>query len=76
MKKWPSPDAVCIVAASASLADAAATAVGNRVKTGRDIDGAIRLGKTIEGVEGIVIIVGRDMGLWGDVELVRLAKKS
>ena len=69
-------DAVTIVAASASLADAAATAVGNRVKTGRDIDGAVRLGKTIEGVEGIVIIVGRDVGLWGDVELVRLAKKS
>ena len=69
-------DAVCIVADSAILADAAATAVGNRVKTGKDIDRAIRFGKTIEGVRGIVIIAGKDMGLWGDVELVRLTKKS
>lgn len=69
-------DAVCILSGSALLADAAATAVGNRVRTGRDIDGAIRFGQTIDGVEGIVIIAGRDMGLWGDVELVRLVKKA
>lgn len=69
-------DAVCIVSDSAILADAAATAVGNRVKTGRDIDQAIRFGKTIDGVQGIVIIAGKEMGLWGDVELVKLTKKA
>ncbi|MFA6012588.1 MAG: UPF0280 family protein [Desulfobacteraceae bacterium] len=69
-------DAVCIVADSAILADAAATAVGNRVKTGRDIDRAIRFGKSIEGIQGIVIIAGKEMGLWGDVELVKLTKKA
>ncbi len=68
-------DAVCIVSDSALIADAAATAVGNRVRTGRDIDHAIRFGRGINGVDGIVIIQGKDMGLWGDVELVRLAKK-
>jgi ApbE superfamily uncharacterized protein (UPF0280 family) len=65
-------DAVCIVSDSAILADAAATAVGNRVKTPKDIDKAIRFGRTIEGVQGIVVVLGKDMGLWGDVKLVRL----
>jgi hypothetical protein len=69
-------DAICIVADSAILADAAATAVGNRVKTARDIDQAIRFGKTIEGIQGIVIIAGKEMGLWGEVELVKLTKKA
>jgi ApbE superfamily uncharacterized protein (UPF0280 family) len=65
-------DAVCIVSKSAILADAAATAIGNRVTSEKDIDPAIQYGKKIEGVEGIVIIKGREMGLWGDVELVRI----
>lgn len=71
-----SADAVCILSDSASLADAAATSVGNRVKSEKHIDEAIAFGKQIQGVQGIVIVVGSKMGLWGDVELVSLTKKA
>lgn len=65
-------DAVCIVSDSCPLADAAATAVGNRVKGKKDIQDAIDFGKTIEGVTGIIVITGEDAGFWGDVEIVSL----
>lgn len=69
-------DAVCIVSSSSCLADAAATSVGNMVKKKNDINRAISYGRTIDGVEGIVVVIGSDMGAWGDVELVRLIKKA
>lgn len=62
-------DAVVVVAPSALLADAAATAIGNRVKTAADIDGAIGLGREITGLAGLVIIKGDSIGLWGDIRL-------
>ncbi|MDQ1331244.1 MAG: hypothetical protein QG578_1511 [Thermodesulfobacteriota bacterium] len=65
-------DAVCVVSDSCPLADAAATAVGNRVKGKKDIRDAIDFGKIIDGVTGIVVIMGEDAGFWGDVEAVRL----
>lgn len=65
-------DAVCILSRSAALADAAATAVGNRVKTKKDIESGLERGKTIEGVAGILIIVQDRMGVWGQIKLVQL----
>jgi len=65
-------DAVCILSKSAALADAAATAVGNRVQEGKDIDRGLEKGKEIEGVLGTLIIVGEKMGVWGDIRLTRL----
>ena len=62
-------DAVVVVAASASLADAAATAIGNRVSRPDDINGAIEFGRSIGGLKGIVIIAGKSVGVWGDVKL-------
>jgi ApbE superfamily uncharacterized protein (UPF0280 family) len=62
-------DAVVVVAASASLADAAATAIGNRVSRPDDINGAIEFGQSIGGLKGIVIIAGKNIGAWGDVKL-------
>jgi hypothetical protein len=64
-------DAAIILAPSAALADAAATAVGNVVKGEQDIDAAIELGKQIKGINGIVVIVGSNMGAWGDIKLVK-----
>lgn len=63
-------DAVCVVSKSATLADAAASAVGNRVKDKKYIKPALDYGIKIPGVRGIVIIIGSDMGIIGDVELV------
>lgn len=67
-------DAVCIVARQCALADAAATAVGNCVSSSETIPEAIRFARTIEGVEGVVVICGEQMGLWGDLRIVRLDK--
>ena len=65
-------DAVCILSKSAALADAAATAVGNRVKSRKDIESALETGKGIEGVLGTLIIIGDRMGVWGNIKLVQL----
>ncbi len=65
-------DAVCILSKSAALADAAATAVGNIVKEKDDIERGLERGKGIEGVSGMLIIVGEKMGVWGNVKLTRL----
>jgi ApbE superfamily uncharacterized protein (UPF0280 family) len=62
-------DAVVTVAGSAALADAAATAVCNRVQNPDDINDAIELGKGIVGLRGLVIIIGKDIGVWGDIKL-------
>jgi len=65
-------DAVCVVARQCALADAAATAVGNRVSSGDAIPDAIRFARSIKGVEGLVVVCGEQMGLWGDLRIVRL----
>jgi ApbE superfamily uncharacterized protein (UPF0280 family) len=65
-------DAVCVISPSATLADAAATALGNRVQGKGDIERVLEEGRTISGVEGIVIIVGDALGAWGEYELVKL----
>lgn len=62
-------DAVTVLSRSTALADAAATAIGNVVRTDADIAEGLDLGKRIAGVEGIVIIMGERMGVWGDVVL-------
>jgi len=63
-------DAVAVISASAALADAAATMTCNRVKGEKDIHKAIAFAQQIEGVLGVVVIVGEQIGAWGDVELV------
>ncbi len=62
-------DAAVIIAASATLADAVATAIGNRVSRPEDVDSAIEYGKNIAGLKGIVIIIGKSVGAWGDIRL-------
>ena len=64
-------DAAIILAPSVALADAAATAVGNLVKSEQDIDAAIERGKQIRGITGIIVIMGGNMGAWGDISLVK-----
>ncbi|NWG04307.1 MAG: UPF0280 family protein [Syntrophaceae bacterium] len=66
-------DAVCILAKSTALADAAATAVGNIVKGKKDIELGLERGKEITGVLGTLIIVEDKMGVWGNIKLIRLS---
>jgi ApbE superfamily uncharacterized protein (UPF0280 family) len=69
-------DAVVAVAASAMLADAAATAVGNRVSRPEDFETAIDFGKGIAGLKGVVIIIGKSVGVWGDIKLCETAVRK
>lgn len=69
-------DAVCILSASCSLADAAATAVGNRIQDVDGIQSAIEFGNKIKGVEGIIIIIKDKIGVWGNIEMVPLQEKK
>ncbi|MGQ9920239.1 MAG: UPF0280 family protein [Desulfobacca sp.] len=62
-------DAACVLAADTALADAAATALGNRVKSPVDIGPALEWLSSIAGILGGVIIVGDKLGAWGAVEL-------
>jgi ApbE superfamily uncharacterized protein (UPF0280 family) len=65
-------DAVIVLSCSAALADAAATAIGNRVKSIGDIDVAIEQAQAIDGLDGVVIIKGDRIGMWGKVKLASL----
>jgi ApbE superfamily uncharacterized protein (UPF0280 family) len=67
-----SADAVIALSSSAALADAAATALGNIVKVADDISKATKKARSIEGLHGVVIIVGDKMGAWGAVRIMPL----
>ena len=63
-------DAVCVISKSATLADAAASTIGNKVKSKNDIKPALDFGIKIKGVEGIIIILESEMGVIGKVQFV------
>jgi len=66
-------DAVVVLAGSASLADAAATAIGNLVSQPDDIPKGIEFAQGIEGLRGVVIIKDDKLGVGGEVKIVRTA---
>ena len=65
-------DAVIVLSHSTALADAAATAIGNKVVTADDIDTVIEQIKAVPGLVGAIIIKGSRMGMWGNFKLVPL----
>jgi uncharacterized protein len=69
-------DAVCVIADSCAVADAAATAIGNLVKSPANINDAISAGKKIHKIGGIIIVAGNKIGIWGDLEIVPLGEKK
>ena len=66
-------DAVCVLSRSTLIADAAATSTGNVVKSATDIEKGLNYAMDIEGVSGVLIIVGDKLGAFGDIELVKVA---
>lgn len=62
-------DAVTVVSKDGALADAAATAIGNLVKTRQDVSVALEAAASMEGIEGALVMIGDRLGLWGDLEL-------
>jgi ApbE superfamily uncharacterized protein (UPF0280 family) len=65
-------DAVCVLSKSASLADAAATSIGNLIQGRGDIEGGLDYGSQIRGIIGVLIIVGEALGMRGGLELATL----
>ncbi len=63
-------DAVVTLSASAALADAAATAIGNLVSQPEDIQKGIDFAGGVEGLKGVVIIKDDKLGVWGRVKIV------
>ena len=65
-------DAAVAVAPSATLADAAATAIGNAVGSIEEIGQGLELAQNIPGLTGAVIIIGEKLGVWGSLKLCPL----
>ena len=63
-------DVVCLLSKSTALADAAATALGNRVMKRADLEHAAHWAEQVGGILGGAVIVKDTMATWGDVELV------
>ncbi|RJQ53065.1 MAG: UPF0280 family protein [Actinobacteria bacterium] len=62
-------DAAVVLAKSAALADAAASAVGNAVRAPDDVEDALELGLRIDGVLGVIVVIGETLGVKGKVEI-------
>lgn len=63
-------DATVIIARSAVTADVFATAVGNIVKNEDSIEKALEFGRACDELQGGLILIGKKMAAWGDIELV------
>ena len=62
-------DAAVILAKSAILADAVATAAANMVQSQEDLQRAAKFAGEIKGVEGALVILGDKLAAWGEIEL-------
>jgi uncharacterized protein len=65
-------DAIIVLAQSAALADAVATAVGNRIHESGDIENEINSAGLRYGISGLIIIKEDKIGFWGNIKLVAL----
>ncbi|MGC8811297.1 MAG: UPF0280 family protein, partial [bacterium] len=63
---------VCVISPWASLADAAATAIGNMVHSADDLPRALAKAQSLPNIRGVIIIMGEKLGAWGEVELINL----
>lgn len=65
-------DAVCIVANKASIADAAATALGNRITDKSRLKREIESIRESKDIKGGLVIIGKTMASWGEIELTKI----
>ncbi|WP_048162359.1 UPF0280 family protein [Methanosarcina sp. 1.H.A.2.2] len=67
-------DAAAIFSDDVSLADAAATALGNEVGIGKEsIEAAFKAVKDVPGIKGALVIQGEYIGMWGKVPKITRA---
>ncbi len=62
-------DAVAVVSPSGSIADAAATAIGNIVSDAEDFNKAVEFAENISSIIGVIIICKDKMCLTGDIKI-------
>ena len=65
-------DAACVLAPSATLADAAATALCNQIQGRKDLNRIGQWAAAVKGVTGALVILGDAMASWGSIELTAL----
>ena len=66
-------DAAVVLSPNITLADAAATALGNRIHSEADLKTCFDFLEPLEEIEGALVILGDKMALWGDLpRLVRM----
>ena len=71
-KSFGKADAALIASGDGAFADAAATALGNRVTSPQDIEAGLEWAASLDGVRQALIIVGSAMGVWGEFEIGRV----
>jgi len=64
-------DAVCVIARDTAVADAAATALCNRIESEADLDAVVEAAAADGEILGILAVMGERLGVWGCVEIVR-----
>jgi uncharacterized protein len=67
-------DAAVVFSGDAAVADAVATALGNRVKTAADIEAALDWALSRPRVRGAAVVVGDRLGIRGQVQVVGTAR--
>jgi len=67
-----SADSVCIISSKASIADAAATALGNRITNQFKLKKEIESMRESKDIKGGVVIIGKTMASWGEIELTKI----
>ena len=61
-------DAASVFSDNVSLADAAATSLGNEVGLGKEsVKASFNSVKGIPGIKGAIVIQGEYMGMWGNI---------
>jgi ApbE superfamily uncharacterized protein (UPF0280 family) len=68
-------DAAAVFSDNVSLADAAATALGNEVGTGKEsVEASFKAIKGIPGIKGALVIQGEYIGVWGQIPGITRAR--
>lgn len=63
-------DAVTVLSKEAAAADAAATAIANRIRNADDLEGALEWSRKIPELLGVLAIYNETLAAWGMIEIV------
>src|SRR5690554_2775879 len=69
-------DAAVIVSPDAALADAVATAAGNKIHKSSALAKTAEYIASVPGISGVLLICGTKLAAWGEIELVNLTEKE